>query len=118
MLGVRRGVYKITDRGLSLLNGKPSEITVKTLRQFPEFAEFEGNQGTASEPTTESTAPLSESKATPEESLENSYQILRDALAHECWKPSRAARQPPSSKSSWICWWRWDMAAPWKMPGR
>jgi restriction system protein len=82
LLGVRRGVYQITDRGLSLLNGNPSEITVKTLRQFPEFAEFEG-KGTASEPTTESVAPLSESKATPEESLENSYQVLRDALAHD-----------------------------------
>ena len=36
-----------------------------------------------SEPTTESAALLSESKATPEESLENSYQVLRDALAHD-----------------------------------
>src|SRR5690348_1014515 len=27
----RRGVYKITDRGMSMLTAKPSEITVKTL---------------------------------------------------------------------------------------
>src|SRR5258708_1498844 len=82
LVGVRRGVYQITDRGLTVLHGNPSEITVKTLRQFPEFAEFEG-KGTVSEPTTESAALLSESKATPEESRENSYQVLRDALAHD-----------------------------------
>ena len=82
LIGVRRGVYQITDRGLSLLDGNPSEITVKTLRQFPEFTEFEG-KGKDSEPKTESVAPLNESKATPEESLETSYQLLRDALAQD-----------------------------------
>jgi restriction system protein len=79
---VRRGVYEITDRGLSLLQEHPSEITVKTLRQYSEFAEFE-DKGTEFEPTLSSVAPLNESKATPEESLENSYQVLRDALAHD-----------------------------------
>ena len=79
---VRRGVYGITDRGLSLLKTQPSEITVKTLRQFPEFIEFEG-KGSESEQTAEPTAPHDETKATPEESLENSYQVLRDALVHE-----------------------------------
>jgi restriction system protein len=79
---VRRGVYQITDRGASLLKSQPSEITVKTLRQYPEFAEFEG-KGAEAEPSITSAAPLNESKATPEESLENSYQILRDALAHD-----------------------------------
>ena len=44
ILAVRRGIYKITDRGMSLLNGRPSEITVKTLRQFPEFVEFENRR--------------------------------------------------------------------------
>jgi restriction system protein len=79
---VRRGVYEITDRGLSLLRGQPSEITTKTLRQYPEFAEFEG-KGAEFEPTASSIAPTNESKATPEESLEKSYQVLRDALAND-----------------------------------
>jgi restriction system protein len=79
---VRRGVYQITDRGASLLKSQPSEITVKTLRQYPEFAEFEG-KGAESEASITSPTPLNESKATPEESLESSYQILRDALAHD-----------------------------------
>jgi restriction system protein len=79
---VRRGVYEITDRGLSMLKAQPSEITVKALRQYPEFAEFAG-KGTESESSISSSAPLNEDKATPEESLEKSYQILRDALAHD-----------------------------------
>src|ERR1700693_5784975 len=62
---VRRGVYEVTDRGVSLLQAKPSEITAKTLRQYPEFTEFEG-KGTEFEPTTSPAAPLNESKATPE----------------------------------------------------
>ena len=106
LVGVRRGVYQITDRGLSLLNSNPAEITVKTLRQFPEFAEFEG-KGTESEPKTESAAPLSESKATPEESLENSYQSLRDALAHDVLEAIKTVHQRLSSRSSWIYSWRW-----------
>ena len=77
---VRRGVYQITDRGSTLLKGNPTEVTTKTLRQFPEFVEFVG-KGAESEPTTVET--LHESKATPEESLESSYQTLRDALAHD-----------------------------------
>ena len=55
---------------------------MKTLRQYPEFAEFEG-KGAEAEPSITSGSTLNESKATPEESLENSYQVLRDALAHD-----------------------------------
>jgi restriction system protein len=77
---VKRGVYQISDRGLALLKGKPSEITVKMLRQFPEFMEFHEK---ASAPSAATTAPASETKATPEESLEQSYQTLREALAIE-----------------------------------
>jgi restriction system protein len=77
---VKRGVYQITDRGLALLKEKPSEINARTLRQFPEFLEFD-NKATPQSAAT--TAPASETKATPEESLETSYRILRDALANE-----------------------------------
>jgi restriction system protein len=79
---IRRGVYQITDRGLSLLKSKPSEITAKTLRQFPEFVEFH-DKGSGSEAATGTVTSANETKATPEESLERSYQALRDALATE-----------------------------------
>jgi restriction system protein len=79
---VKRGVYRITERGLMLLKEQPSEINVKTLRRFPEFVEFQ-QRGSELDQTTVPPAPLNESKATPEESLENSYQILRNALARD-----------------------------------
>jgi restriction system protein len=55
---VKRGVYQITDRGMAILKEKPSEITVKTLRQFPEFLEFHGH-GTVSESAEVSAVPSS-----------------------------------------------------------
>src|ERR1035437_17617 len=79
---VKRGVYQITDRGMAVLKEKPPEITVKTLRQFPEFLEFH-EKGTASDAAAVVNAPSPEVKATPEESLEQSYQTLREALAIE-----------------------------------
>jgi len=79
---VRRGVYEITDRGASLIKAHPAEITVKTLRQFPEFIEFQGRNSVA-EHGTVSAIPPPETKATPEEALENSFQVLRDALVRE-----------------------------------
>jgi restriction system protein len=79
---IRRGVYEITNRGLALLKGKPPEITVKNLRQFSEFRGFH-EKGSAAEPTAPTPSPADETKATPEESLEQSYQVLRDALANE-----------------------------------
>jgi restriction system protein len=78
---VKRGVYQITDRGMAILKEKPSEITVKTLRQFPEFLEFDTKASAPSAAAT--TALANETKETPEESLEQSYQTLRDALATE-----------------------------------
>ena len=39
---MKRVVYRITGRGLTLLKDEPSEVRVKALRQFPEFEEFEG----------------------------------------------------------------------------
>jgi len=79
---IRRGVYEITNRGLSLLKGEPAEITVKNLRQFSEFRDFH-EKGSATAPTAPTTSPPDETKATPEESLEQSYQVLRDALVTE-----------------------------------
>ena len=36
----KRGVFKITDRGLKTLGANPPRIDVKFLEQFPEFLEF------------------------------------------------------------------------------
>ena len=36
----RRANFKITERGLKLLNTKPSHIDVNVLKQYPEFQEW------------------------------------------------------------------------------
>jgi restriction system protein len=37
---VGRGRFKITQRGVSILNSKPPELNVRFLEQYPEFVEF------------------------------------------------------------------------------
>ena len=77
----KRGVYHITERGLMLLKDHPSEITVKTLRQFPEFVEF--HDPSVDDGNTSSTVTALDPKNTPEELLANNFQALRDALAND-----------------------------------
>jgi len=40
LVSPRRGYFRITDRGLSLLKEGPQRITIKHLEQFPEFQKF------------------------------------------------------------------------------
>ncbi len=80
----KRGVFKITDRGLKVLSTNPLRIDGKFLEQFPEFMEFreiskKPNENTlASEPALNMSATV-----TPEEEIERAYQGLREQLAQE-----------------------------------
>ena len=78
-----RGVYRITERGSAFLKANPPAITAKSLRQFPEFADFQNRGDSRSSETPPSASPDDNDRATPEERLESSFQILRDALARE-----------------------------------
>lgn len=81
----RRGEFKITDRGLQLLQEVPDAISVGHLERYPEYIEFKNttraDTGTA----------LSDRSETPEESLETSFQTLRDALADELLQRVKSA---------------------------
>lgn len=80
----RRGYYRITPRGQELLRKKPATINVKTLKQYPEFLEFQKLKGTRSgEKTTTAKESLDASTATPSEALEAAYENLRDELIDE-----------------------------------
>jgi len=80
----RRGYYRITPRGQELLRKKPAIINVKTLKQYPEFLEFQKLKGTRSgEKTTTAKDSLDASTATPSEALEAAYENLRDELIDE-----------------------------------
>lgn len=80
----RRGHYRITARGKELLKQQHKAITVKLLRQYPEFLEFEQLKGTrSSEKARASDGVTDISTATPSETLEAAYENLRKELADE-----------------------------------
>lgn len=78
---VARGVYKITRRGLDVLQQNPNRIDNKTLRQFPEFNEFQNQKKEKSAKIV--IEDLEETHNTPEESLETAYETIRSSLASE-----------------------------------
>lgn len=80
----RRGVFKITQRGLSVLAEGVTSLDSKYLARFPEFQEFQR----ASQPQDDDKAAslvvsVTEAEATPEEAIESAYQGLRQQLAQE-----------------------------------
>lgn len=81
----RRGFFRITDRGLHVLNEKPTKIDVKFLEQFEEFRAFKAIRR---EKPTE--AGEDGSEATPEEALANAYQDLKNDLADELLQKLKA----------------------------
>lgn len=82
----RRGFFRITDRGLQVLNQKPTKIDVKFLNQFEEFREF---RAIRREKPTESDEE--EPETTPEEALANAYQDLKNNLASELLQQLKAS---------------------------
>lgn len=86
---VRRGTYRITPRGLSVLSTNPSRVDMKFLEQFPEYLAFRNLRHTtsmgASEP--ESVSP----STTPEEGLDSAYDRLRGDLEAELLEQVKSA---------------------------
>ena len=71
----RRGYFRITERGKSVLSTKPVRIDVKYLEQFPEFVAF---RELRHERPDEVPLPIAQSTdATPEEALDATYARLR-----------------------------------------
>ena len=81
----KRGVFKITDRGLKTLSANPARIDGKFLEQFREFMEFKESSKPTNEFATASgaTEATAAATATPEEAIELAYQGLREQLAQE-----------------------------------
>lgn len=77
----RRAHFRITARGLQLLQEKPSHVTSKSLYRYPEFVEFKTRRE-ASDEVTDASITASDLK-TPEEILEEAYLRVRTDLAAE-----------------------------------
>jgi len=88
----RRGSFRITGSGRSVLASKPARLGVKFLEQFPEFREFKElsrpRKNTADQETEKETS------STPEEALEEAYATLRSSLASDLL--AQIKRSPPS----------------------
>lgn len=76
---VRRGVLRITPRGLTVLEQAPPSINVAYLDQFPEFQTFRQTKRAVKGPEREEAPELE----TPDEVIENAYQRLRTDLASD-----------------------------------
>ena len=77
-----RGRVKITERGVSVLRQNPGHINQNFLKQFQEFLDFKDFRTDGQSPYDEK-PDTGDSTLTPQEILENSYQDLRNKLAHE-----------------------------------
>jgi restriction system protein len=74
----RRGVFRITPRGLEVLQKKPNAINLRLLHQFPEYIQFRSTRRTKAETPEEVDNGHT---GTPEETLESAYAKIRDDLA-------------------------------------
>lgn len=79
---VSRGIYRITEEGLRVLNANPTRIDVKFLSKYPDFVEFQKGTSKVISTRNEKTQEL-EITQTPEEALETIYSQLSSALAHD-----------------------------------
>jgi restriction system protein len=80
--GVNRGVYRITARGVEVLNGNPASIDLKFLYQFEGVRAFRNKNRPDDQEDTLTTATPSAAD-TPEEAIENASEVLRSNLATE-----------------------------------
>jgi restriction system protein len=81
---IRRGVYKITDRGKKVLSENPDKITVAYLKQFPEILEFlKGNKSDRADLPINSSNEDDILSKTPEELISTGYQRIRNSLEQE-----------------------------------
>lgn len=84
----KRGVIKITARGVATLQEKIDKIDVKYLKRFEEFNEFQ-SISTQDDSGIGVIENIEQTDQTPEEQFEKSYQHLRTNLAQELLDKAR-----------------------------
>ena len=111
----KRGLNKITQRGLEVLENKPNLINVKFLERFPEFVDFKTTKKDLTEVEEKVVEPNTQ---TPEETLEYSYQKIRKELAQDLL--NKVVNLPPSFFEKFVVELleRWDMVGRSKMQER
>jgi restriction system protein len=95
----RRGVYRLTDRGRSVLTENPETVNIAYLSRFPEYVAFRyGRSETLTEsppaPNSPSVAVIADAR-TPDDLIEEGYTQLRAALVTDLRE--RIATMPPAA---------------------
>lgn len=81
---VRKGVSRITDRGLAVLATNPTEITNKDLEVYPEFVDFKkGDTSKRSDGVAEEADKEPATDLTPEERIDDAMRLHNRALEEE-----------------------------------
>lgn len=80
----KRGHFKITKRGIDVLNQNPTKIDNKLLQQFPEFHEFKTRKKKTKKKSRKNIDVIE--LFTPQESLGAAYEELNQNLAQELLK--------------------------------
>ncbi|GAB6059785.1 restriction endonuclease [Desulfonatronum parangueonense] len=84
----RRGVFSITDQGIRILEQNPATISLKFLREIPEY---KAARGWVSEESGLSNSCNDQEARTPEERMEEAYLSLRESLTSELIAQLKAA---------------------------
>ncbi|WP_325918497.1 restriction endonuclease [Pseudomonas frederiksbergensis] len=84
-----KGLVQITERGREALNSGPARITVRWLKQYPEFAAFHTTSPADDPALALQSEPVEQ--ATPDEQLAAAHQALTQSLADELLALVRAA---------------------------
>jgi restriction system protein len=75
---LRRGVYRITDRGREFLQTSPTTLTMADLGRYPEFREW---RRADTDDTVEPTGPvLTNAAQTPDEALDGAFKVVRSKI--------------------------------------
>lgn len=91
---VRRGVWRLTAEGQSLLTEPPSRIDMNYLRKYPAFVEWRTGRNVASSDDDSASVLSGDAMNTPEEALEKAARHLREALEADLL--ARVREAPPS----------------------
>jgi restriction system protein len=95
IVSTRRGYFQITDRGKQVLAENPDRIDMKYLERFPEYRKYKtARRSSAKENKTDQQKTATEESKTPQESLEEAYQEMRETLAQELLQ--KVMESPPA----------------------
>jgi restriction system protein len=90
----RRGYFRITPRGQTVLQSSPPKIDKNLLMQFEEFRQFRDRSNSGIEPDGPAPAPaLDDEKQTPDETMRMAYREIENALIEDLLERVREA--PP-----------------------